>query len=240
LLLFCPLIAQQEKENTTGHTPFTFTGSIQVTSNGISTIPAYSLGKPATMVILNINKKRFTLNPMLALSLDGKPWYMAYWLRYNAIQKEKFTLKTSVAWGWAFRDADLVKDLDTMTIKRAFRSAFTEIRPSYSFSPSASISLSYLYVHGLEEDFKSNIHCLTLSGLFVFEPVRNINFTVSPQIFMVEFIGQGNGTFASATMSLSHKKIPLSLGTLVTQPIQSTLKPKSGFVWNVNLTYSFK
>jgi hypothetical protein len=240
LLPFYPLNAQQEKENSRVSTPFSFTGSIQVTTNGISTIPAYSLGKPAAMVMLNASKKRFTLNPMLALSLDGKPWYMAYWLRYNVIQKEKFTLKTSAAWGWAFRDADMLYGNDTMTIKRAFRSVFTEIRPTYLFSPHASVSVSYLYVRGLEEDFRSNIHCFTLNGLFIFEPVKNITCTIAPQLFNVEFIGVGSGTFASATVSFAHKKVPLSLGALVTQPVISTLKPESGFVWNVNLTYSFK
>jgi hypothetical protein len=239
--IFIQSFTQQVKVEDKANTPFTFTGSLQLTSNGISTIPAYSLGKPALMVNLSASKKRFSLNPVSAFSLDGKPWYVVTWLRYNAVNKEKIILRTSTAWSLAFRDAETISNDDTLTIRRAYRNVFLEIRPTYFFTQKTSLAMAYMYAHGIEKDNPANIHCITLNGMFTgITLAKNVTCTLSPQLFYVYFVDKGQGTFFSASVSFAHQKVPLSVGALITQPLESTLEPKSGFVWNVSLTYSFK
>jgi len=166
LLLSLNVFTQEEQ----APIPFSFSGSLQFTTNGISTIPAYSFGKPAILVILNAEKKRLSINPMFALGVNGKPWYMLNWLRYNIVDKEKFDIRTSAGFGWAFRDADLITGEDTTVISRAFRSAFFELRPAWKISENITIAPSYMYVHGIEDDFNTNIHMLMLSGTFFLHP----------------------------------------------------------------------
>lgn len=189
---------------------------------------------------MNANKKRLSINPMFALGTNGEPWYMLNWLRYNIVDKEKFTLRTSAGYGWAFRDADVISDDDTISGKRAFRSGFLELRPAWHINENSSISLAYMYVRGFENDFNTSIHMLMTSGSFLLHPVNNINFAILPQIFGVYFKDFGNGLFYAANFSISYKEFPLALGSFIAQPFTTTIEPKAGFVWNVNLTYSFK
>ena len=52
-----------------------FSGKINLTNNGFSFIPLFSLGKPATTVNLSVGGKRFSFDPQFRFDLDGmKPW----------------------------------------------------------------------------------------------------------------------------------------------------------------------
>jgi hypothetical protein len=62
----------QEKKDTT-RTAFKFSGNLNFTTNGISPIPAFSLGKPAILVNLSLKNKRFSYNPEMAFSIQGVP-----------------------------------------------------------------------------------------------------------------------------------------------------------------------
>ena len=63
-----------------------FHGNIQVNNNGISPVPAFSLGKPALMTSLFLTKGRFTYSPEFNYGSDGKPWVVNQWFRYQWTQ----------------------------------------------------------------------------------------------------------------------------------------------------------
>ena len=67
--------------------------SVSINSNGFAPIPAFSLGKPAFIASANIAKGRFSYDPVLAYSLEMKPWFIDNWLHYTVIQKPKFEFK---------------------------------------------------------------------------------------------------------------------------------------------------
>ena len=52
-----------------------FAGNINLTNNGFSFIPLFSLGKPATTVNLSVGGKRLSFDSQLRFDLDGmRPW----------------------------------------------------------------------------------------------------------------------------------------------------------------------
>lgn len=60
----------QKKDSTT--IPLTFSGSVTVTNNGISLIPAFSLGKPEMLFNFSVTKNRFSFEPQLRYNLEDK------------------------------------------------------------------------------------------------------------------------------------------------------------------------
>jgi hypothetical protein len=59
------------------------TGSVTVTNQGISTIPSFTLGKPAAILDLAIRKGGLGFEPQFRHGLDGKPWSFLFWARYR-------------------------------------------------------------------------------------------------------------------------------------------------------------
>lgn len=78
LLLSLQLFAQTKPDSTKA--PFTVSGSILVSNNGIDPVPAFALGEPAVMSSIFIKKGNFLFNPQFNYSLKGKPWSVNNWL----------------------------------------------------------------------------------------------------------------------------------------------------------------
>jgi hypothetical protein len=67
--------------------------TVSLNSNGIASIPAFSLDKPAIMASVSLAKGRFSYSPILAYGLDLKPWFIDNWLHYKLIKKPAFELR---------------------------------------------------------------------------------------------------------------------------------------------------
>jgi len=74
--------------------PLSIRGNIQLTNNAISPVPSFSLGKPALLTTLYLQKGRFAFNPEFNFDLEAKPWSVNTWIRYQIVQQKKwdFTL----------------------------------------------------------------------------------------------------------------------------------------------------
>ena len=73
---------------------YNFDGNVNITNNGFSFIPLFSLGKPATTVNLSIGDDRLTFDPQFRFDLEGlKPWSILFTWHYKLIQKKRFRLK---------------------------------------------------------------------------------------------------------------------------------------------------
>ncbi len=51
-----------------------FGGAITVTNKGISTIPNFTLGKPAAIFDMSMGKRKLSFEPQFRFALEGKPW----------------------------------------------------------------------------------------------------------------------------------------------------------------------
>ena len=80
-----------------------FSGSVNVTNNGISLVPNFSLGKPAVIINLSAGKSWLTFDPDIRFSLSAKPWTMLFWLRYKVVPTGKFRLTTGTHLGLNFK-----------------------------------------------------------------------------------------------------------------------------------------
>src|SRR5512140_1738482 len=70
--------------------------NVSINSNGISSIPAFSLGKPAIVAAAGLAKGRFSFDPTLAYGLDRRPWYIDSWFHYILVDKPVFKLRTGI------------------------------------------------------------------------------------------------------------------------------------------------
>lgn len=59
-----------------------FSGTVGLTSSGISLVPTFSLGDPAILFDLKYFHRRFRIQPDIRFSLEAKPWSFLFWLPY--------------------------------------------------------------------------------------------------------------------------------------------------------------
>ncbi len=70
--------------------------TFSININGIAPIPAFSLDKPALISSVNLIKGRFSYDPILAYSLEAKPWFIDNWFHYKIVVRPKFELRTGI------------------------------------------------------------------------------------------------------------------------------------------------
>ena len=94
-------------------TPVTVSGQVTITNNGMSTIPAFTLGQPAALLYLFVRRGPLSLEPEFRTGLDGMPWAFIIWGRYR-LQRDRFSLGISAHPAFNFKSS-------TVTINGATR-----------------------------------------------------------------------------------------------------------------------
>ncbi|WP_238804110.1 hypothetical protein [Emticicia aquatica] len=216
----------------------TVSGAFTATNNGISVIPTFMLGKPATIFDLTIRKKRFSFEPQFRFAIqDFKPWSFIFWLRYKLVDNKKLKIGVGAHPSTVFGNTaatvnGVAKDL--ITVRRFWAS---EISPTYLLSKNVSVGIYYLYSRGLADATK-NTNFVALSGNFSNIKIANdISLRVSPQIYYLQ-MDTNHGYYVTSAFTLTKKKLPLAIQSIVNKKIQSTI-PSKDFVWNVSLIYSY-
>src|SRR5512140_3967553 len=102
--IFTMAYAAEKKDST--QTKMHISGNISLNTNGIATIPAFSLGKPAIIAALNLVKKRFSYDPTVAYGFNMRPWIIDNWVHYRLINKPGFELRTGVDFSMFFSEYD--------------------------------------------------------------------------------------------------------------------------------------
>ncbi len=216
-----------------------FSGDIGLTNNGIDMIPTFSLDKPAFYTFLSIENGRFGFNPEVTFSLDGKPWYVNYWLRYKLVDKEQFNMGFRTSFSLFYENLNISENGIEKEIIQAQRYLNFELSPAYNISENSSINLGWLYSHGLETGTVNNINFISLNENFT-----NIglgNYFYCKLLAQLYYLNQdsNNGVYFSATFGIVHKKTSLTLSSQMNQPITTSIIPNPGFIWNISLTWSF-
>lgn len=206
-----------------------FHGIIQLNNNGISPVPAFSLGKPALMTSFFIQKGGFTFSPEFNYGLDGKPWVVNQWLRYQQ-QHGRFLFRTGANMSLFFGRVNSEVKLNQYLALEGVA--------SYQMSAKSSLNLLYWNSQGLDPTAVKSGHFLSLSASISKIPVtKSLLLELRPNLFYLSNTIPFKGLFISAITSISHKKYPISIFSQAVQPI--SVKPTTNFNWNYGLNYIF-
>ena len=208
--------------------------TISLNSNGISSIPAFSLDKPAVMASVTLAKNRFSYDPTLAYGLDFKGWFIDSWLHYRLIDRQHFEFRPGFNFSTFFSDFKLQSE----TIRQAQRYFTIELTAIYKFSPVTSLTFGYWNDRGQDKG--------TLIGhFFNFIAERsdigigkNILLDVAFQIFYIDYEGSNDGLFLSPKISGSLRNTKFSVFFQPIQALESNIKPYPGFRWNLGVAYT--
>jgi len=215
-----------------------FSGTVSVTDNGISIIPAFSLNKPAAVFDLSAGKGRLSFEPYLGFSLEGKPWSFLFWWRYKLKQEGKFKINTGAYYGLAFSSVPVLNNgISTKTIT-AQRYLAGEFVPNYFLSKNIRVGVYYLYSHGLESYAIQNTHFLTLNSSFTNIKLTNEFFlNLTPQFYYLNLDGV-DGFYFTSVLNLAKKNFPLSVSYQMNKIIKTNIAGPN-YIGSASIVYSF-
>jgi len=215
-----------------------FSGAISVTNNGISIIPSFSLGRPATIFDFVVRKNKFSFEPQFRFAIEeAKPWSFVFWLRYKLIQNRKFKFgigghPSTVFSNTAVTVNGISKDL--ITVRRFFA---VELAPTLILSENASLGLYHLYSRGLAEATKTTNYVGLIGNFSNIKLGKDYYLKVSPQAYYLQ-LDENDGFYATSTFTIAKKAFPLAISALMNKKIKSTII-SDDFVWNVSLSYAY-
>jgi hypothetical protein len=209
--------------------------TVSLNTNGISTIPAFSLGGPAIMSFINLSKGRFSYDPVLAYGLDIKPWFIDNWLHYHIIDRDAFKLRTGINFSVFFSDVKIPEE----EILKGERYWALELAGIYNLTSRTVLSLMYWNDRGQDPGTLIG-HFFSLSGEHNEMRIgKSLLLSAALQIFYIDYDGNNDGLFVAPKISASVKSIPLALFFQATQPLVTNISPYPGFEWNLGISYSF-
>lgn len=235
LLLAAPAALKAADKPDSLKSKLTAGATFSLNSNGIASIPAFSLDAPALIFSPFVAKGRFSYEPALAYGLDLKPWFIDNWFNYKLINRPKFELKASWNLSSFFTKFEPIDTTHVLKTERYFAYALTG---TIRFSPSLSLQLAYWNDRGQEkESLKGHFLNAVLEKSQI--PVGNhVLLTAALQTFYIDYTGNSDGFFITPRLSASVRNIPVSLFFMATQAIQSNIDPFPKFRWNVGIGYS--
>jgi len=224
-----------QEDNGTARKKMKASGVFSINSNGISSIPAFSLGEPAIIATLGLAKGRFSFDPVLAYDLEMKPWFFDSWVHYLIVDRPVFKLRTGINFSMYFSDLLLPDDETVLQGQRYW--AF-ELAGIYNFNPKTSLTVLVWNDRGQDPG--------TITGLYTSVAIerseiplgKRILLAGNLQIFNIAYDGYNDGLFVSPKISASVKKVPVSVFFQAIQPITTNISPYPGFQWNLGFSYT--
>ena len=219
---------------------FHFSGNLGVTNNGISIIPTFSLQAPAFNTTLSFsNGGKFSIEPDLRLTFDGRKGGGMVWFRYKLIQDKKWKLTLGAHPAYNFALKTITENGKTWKITQARRFWATELAPSYVFNNHFALGLYYLNGHGLQEDGPKSTHFVNMNTSFMNMPIGgNYMLTLRPQVYYLQ-VDKEDGFYLTGNAIIANKKSPLSLMYTYNKEIHTNITGSRNYDWNITLAYSF-
>lgn len=216
-----------------------FGGAVTVTNKGISTIPTFTLGKPAIIFDFSVGKGKLSFDPQLRFSLKGQPWSFIFWGRYHVIHTNKFSLNVGAHPAYSFKttiDSTGGEPKEVLTSRRYLAG---ELFPNYFITKKISIGIYYLYSHGVEEDAVNNTNFIALRS-----SISNLRLSdkyfmgFTPQVYYLK-MDQQDGFYFTSTFNLFRSNFPVLFSSIINIPINTRIKAGQETIWNVSLIYGF-
>jgi hypothetical protein len=217
-----------------------FYAAVNVTNNGISLLPNFSLNKPAVLFNMAIGKKKLSFEPELRFAVEGgKPWSFLFWWRYKVVNTHKFAFNVGAHPAIAFREKTfMTTDGVSKNVLSAQRFFATELSPNYSVTKNINVGVYYLHAFGLETDVTKNTDFFAVRSSFSnIKLFKQFVLKVAPQFYYLK-MDDKDGVYVSSTVTLAHKKSPFFISSIVSKTLKSEIGGKD-FVWNVSLHYAF-
>lgn len=218
-----------------------FSGLVGLTSNGLSIIPTFALNAPAYTFLLSVSKNKFSFDPDIRLTLDGRKGGMVFWFRYKAVEGKRYNLGVGAHPSFNFQTRKIIDPgslaLSEITQSRRFIAA--EINQGYQVTKNFRIGMYYLKGFGLQTDAIRSSHFLTFNTTFSNIKLgggTSLQFT--PQVYYLK-LDKEDGIFYTHTMSISKKDLPFLLQSTINKNIKTNINGGDRFQWNVTLFYSF-
>ena len=239
-LLFLHLYVSAQEAGEAEIKVFKFSGTIGLNTNGISPVPAFSLGKPAVMGFFSLSKGRFSFDPEIAYSTDGVPWFFSSCFRYRILDKKKFGVKVAAVWNISHSYPEVIENGISKTITKAERYLVFEFLPTYKFSEKFSIGSAVFIGRGFDKGSLKQMHFISLVGnITKLHLSEKLYYSFFPQVFYLNLDGDTDSLFVSGTFGIGHEKLPLFLSTQMNRPVVTSISPSPVFSWNVGLSYTF-
>lgn len=234
IFLFLPVIGHSsEKADTTG-SGLKAECNISINSNGIASVPSFSLGRPAVIASVGISKGRLSYDPVLAYDLQFKPWFIDSWIHWKLVKRPSFMIRTGINFSNFFSKLDL-HDEEILQGQRYW--AF-EIAGFYYPSPKTTLSLMYWSDRGQDPGTIIGNYISLLGEKTGIRAGKNFLFSAGLQLFYIDYEGKNDGLFVSPKISLSLRDYPFSVFFQATQPVFSNISPFPGFKWNIGFLYT--
>jgi hypothetical protein len=251
LLSVSSLQAQEENKEVTKETKkekkdslvvkSNFSGLVGLTSNGLSIIPTFSLNAPAYNILLSVSKNKFSFDPDIRMTLDGRKGSMVFWFRYKAVEGKRYNLGVGAHPAFNIQTRKILdpgtSQLSEISQLRRFIAA--EINQGYQVSKNLRVGVYYLKGFGLQGDAVKSSHFLTLNST-----ISNIklgggtSLQFTPQVYYLK-LDKEDGIFYTHTMSISKKNVPLLLQSTINKNIKTNINGGDRFQWNITLFYTF-
>lgn len=233
-------VAAQEQKDTS-YVAIQFMGTISLTTNGISPIPAFSLEKPAILAFLSVRKNKFSYDPEMAFSIKGVPWFFNNNFRYRVVEKPSFEFRTGLIWGIGYLYPEVMLSGVKQRIAKAERFLWLELLPRYKVSEKVAISSTLWSGYNFETGSAKRINYVSLVGHITKIPLsQSFYCNFFPQLFYLKIDSQSDGFFVSGIAAIGHNKFPLLISSQMNTTLTTTISPNPGFKWNISLAYSFK
>ncbi|MDZ4698640.1 MAG: hypothetical protein SH809_02945 [Rhodothermales bacterium] len=229
-------MAQEEPVSTPARS---FSGAVSVTNKGISTIPTFTLGKPAATFDLSLAGRRLSFEPQLRFNLvDGRPWVFLLWWRYKVLQADRVRLHVGAHPAFSFRMTDVEREGSPSRLMEMRRFLASEVLFTYQPSRHVSIGPYYLYSHGVDPTTTRNTHFIALNiGLHGMPLTDKLSLSILPQLYFLS-LGGVTGTYITSRAVLATAGVPISLSAMFNQSINTDIAGDP-FIWNVSATYAF-
>ncbi len=239
LLLVCFSHTLSAQKNDSTNTKIsTFSGAVTIQSKGISTIPNLTLGKPAAIFDMKVGRK-LTFEPQFRFSLEGKPWAIVFWWRYNATISSKFRMIVSANHSLSFKAITDTSSGTSQEIIKTTRYLAGTLAPNFQVNKYIGIGVFLFYTRGIEKYITRNTYMVAFRPSISNIPItKNIVARVGPEIYYL-IMDDNDGMFLNTSFSISSKNCPLSVSALINKCLKSNIPSEYDFLWNVGLSYTF-
>jgi len=232
-------ILSAQKNDSTSAKINSFGGVVTIQSKGISTIPNLTLGKPAAVFDMKVGRK-LTFEPQFRFALDGQPWAMVFWWKYNAQISNKLRLVLSTNYSLSYKALTYYSSTGTsQEIIRTTRYLAGGLEPNYQVNKYLSAGVYLFYTYGIEEFITRNTYMVSFRpGISNIPVAKNTTARITPEVYYLK-MDDNEGVFLNARLSVSNRNFPVSLSALINKPLESNIPSEYDFLWHVALSYSF-
>lgn len=214
-------------------------GNIGITNNGISIVPTFSLNAPASNFTFSVQKNRFSFDPDIRLTLDGKKGDMMFWFRYRLVQSQKWSLGVGVHPAYNFAGTTLHENGIDREIIQSRRFVGLELAPFYAVSPHVGFGPYFLRGMGLQKDGPIVTNFVAMNLMFSNLNVsKNLQLSVMPQLYYL-YLDHQDGLYLAGNIKLSSPKSPFALHSTMNKVVKTQVAGSKNFSWNLIFSYSF-